>query len=134
MQPADGSEQSAVLDYADEPARRRLPPLWWRLGLTVACVYLPYAWLVLDGFPWRDYRLQWIKMWPILPGLITFFVVGPHGTNLLHFTAMGAMTVIALGLFLLLAARSRRWFPIPTVIVLALSAGNSWIAYAVYRA
>ena len=130
---AAGPEPPAVLDDADQPSRRRLPPLWWRLGLTLACVYLPYVWLLGD-YPWHDYRLTWIKMWPVLPGLVTFFVVGPHGTNTLHFSAMGAMTVVALGLFLLLAARSRRWVPISTALALALSLANSWIAYAIYRA
>ena len=33
---------------------------------------LPYGWLVADDFPWRDYRLGWIKMWPVLPGLVAY--------------------------------------------------------------
>jgi hypothetical protein len=122
-----------VLAYADTAARRRAP-LWWRLALTLACVYLPYAWLVLGGGSWHDYRLTWIKMWPILPGLTAGLVVIPRGSNAVEFAAMGAMTAAFVGMFLLLAARSRRRVPIPTILALALSILNSCIAYAIYRA
>ena len=137
--PPPSSPPAGVLAYADPPAPRRwLPrrpaPLWWRLSLTLACIYLPYAWLLVGGWPWRDYRLAWIKMWPILPGLAAGILVIPRTSNTAQFAAMGAMTVAGAGTFLLLAARSRRWAPIPSAIALALSAFNSWIAYAVYRA
>jgi len=126
-------QPAGVLAYADTPVRRRAP-LWWRLALTLACLYLPYAWLVLGGPPWHDYRLSWIKMWPILPGITAGILTIPHGSNAVQFAAMGAMTAVGAGGFLLLAARSRRWLPIPTVVALALSVFNSWIAYAIYRA
>ena len=127
-----------VLAYADPPApRRRWPtrpgPLWWRLALTLACIYLPYAWLVLGTTSWRDYRLTWIKMWPILPGLTACVLVIPR-SNPVELAAMGGMTVVGVGVFLLLAARSRRWVPVPTLLALVLSILNSWIAYALYRA
>jgi hypothetical protein len=47
---------------------------------------------------------------------------------------MGAMTAVGCGVFLLLAARSRQWVPISTILALALSILNSWLAYAIYRA
>jgi hypothetical protein len=122
-----------VLAYADTAARRRAP-LWWRLALTLACVYLPYAWLVLGGGSWHDYRLTWIKLWPILPGLTAGLLVIPRGSNAVEFAAMSAMTASFVGVFLLLAARSRRRVPIPTILALALSILNSCIAYAIYRA
>ena len=129
------TDPAPVLPYAGAlPRPRRRPPLWWRLALTLACIYLPYAWLVADGFPWRDYRLQWIKMWPVLPGLMMALVVGPQASNAAHFVAMGAMTVLGVGLFLFLAARSLKWLPLTTLVALALSILNSWIAYAIYRA
>jgi hypothetical protein len=122
-----------VLTYADAPARRRAP-LWWRLALTLACLYLPYAWVVMAAPPWRDYRLTWIKMWPILPGLTAGLLVIPRGSNAVEFAAMGGMTAVVIGAFVVLAARSRRWVPIPTALALVLSIANSWLAYAVYRA
>ena len=125
-------EKSAVLAYAD-PAVRRGAPLWWRLGLTVACLYLPYAWLLKDGPPWRDYRWYWIKMWPILPGLTGGLVLHPHVSEPVLRVAMGAMAAAVVGLFLYLAARSRWWVPIPTFVALALSIFNSWIAWGVYH-
>ena len=130
------SNLTPVLTYAAPlPRWRRPAPLWWRLALTVACVYLPYAWLVADGFPWSDdYRRSWVKMWPVLPGLSTFFVLGPHVSGAVLLAAMGTMTALGLGMFLFLAARSRRWLPVSTLVALALSILNSWIAYAIYRA
>jgi hypothetical protein len=122
-----------VIAYAD-PAVRRRAPLWWRLAFTLACVYLPYAWLVLGGGSWHDYRLTWIKMWPILPGLTAGLLVIPRGSNAVEFAAMGATAGVVVGVFLLLAARSRRRVPIPTIVALVLSVLNSWIAYAIYRA
>jgi hypothetical protein len=122
-----------VLAYSDAPVRRRAP-LWWRLALTLACLYLPYAWAVMAALPWRDYRLTWIKMWPILPGLTAGLAVIPRGSNAMELAAMGAMTAVVAGAFVALAARSRRWVPIPTVLALILSIVNSWFAYAIYRA
>ena len=122
-----------VLAYAHASVPRRAP-LWWRVALTLACLYLPYAWLVLGGWPWHDYRVSWIKMWPILPGIMAGILTIPHGSNAVQYAAMGAMTAVGAGGFLLLAARSGRWVPIPTILALALSILNSWIAYAIYRA
>src|SRR5688500_387968 len=105
--------RAPVLSYAGRlPRRRRVAPLWWRLGVTLACLYLPYGWLLVDD-SFSAYRWTWIKIWPILPGLSTFLLIGPHVTALKLFTAMGVMTVLAVTPFVFLAARSRRWFPIP---------------------
>ena len=126
-------QRRQVLSYAGSAVARRAP-LWWRLALTLACIYLPYAWLITDGYPWRDYRLAWIKMWPVLPGILAGLAVLPHTAYAGQLAAMGAMTAVGAALFLLLAARSRRWVPVATLLALVLSVANSWFAYAVYRA
>src|SRR3954452_18627642 len=41
-----------------------------RVALALACLYAPYAWLVLIDHPWDSYRWHWIRMWPVLPGLL----------------------------------------------------------------
>jgi hypothetical protein len=123
----------AVLSYAGA-APRPAAPLWWRLSLTLACVYLPYAWLVTDDWPWGDYRWTWVKMWPVLPGLVAGIALIPRTSNATELAAMAVTTAATLAFFLYLAARSRRWVPIPTLLALALSLFNSWIAYAIYRA
>ena len=41
-----------------------------RILLVLFCLYAPYAWLVLIDYPWDSYRWQWIKMWPVLPGIL----------------------------------------------------------------
>src|SRR2546428_10795401 len=85
-----------VLSYAGTADPRRAP-LCWRLALTVACIYLPYAWLVMDGYPWRDYRLYWIRMWPILPGLTAGRLLPPPPPDAPPFTPVGAMTLVGAG-------------------------------------
>ena len=135
---ASQTDPTPILTYAAAvPRPPRRPPFWWQLAFTVACMYLPYAWLVMGHFPWGnwgDYRWQWIRMWPVLPGLMMGVLIGPHASHATLVVAMGMMTVPAVGLFLLLAARSRRWLPVTTLLALALSALNSWIAYGIYRA
>ncbi len=46
--------------------------------VTLACVYLPFSWLVLTGYPWDSYQWGWIKLWPVLPGLPAGFFFHPN--------------------------------------------------------
>ena len=41
-----------------------------RVLLVLVCLYAPYAWLVLIDRPWDSYRLLWVKLWLILPGIL----------------------------------------------------------------
>src|ERR1700761_7892938 len=66
-------------------------------AVTLACVYLPYAWLVLIDYPWNSYRWTWVKLWPILPGLLAgmFF----HPNDAVEFLVDGVATLALVLLF-----------------------------------
>ena len=50
------------------------PSVWHRVGRALAGVsvglYLPFGWLLVTSVHERDHSLQWIKLWPILPGVL----------------------------------------------------------------
>lgn len=95
----------------------------------LVCAYLPYAWVLLYLHV-RYYGMIWLENWPILPSLqlTCFFPQIDDATTKL---AGGLITLLAIGLATVLAARRRLLIP---VTVLILSAINSWIAYALFRA
>ncbi len=102
-------------------------------GVIVAGAYLPYAWL-LGGRPWSDYEWHWIGLWPLLPGLIPGAYLF-HGVNeTLEIVAMATTTIFLLTIATTLAARGRWWLVMTGIIVLALSAVNSFGVYAAFRA
>lgn len=104
-----------------------------RILLVLACLYAPYAWLVLMDYPWDGYRWHRIKMWPVLPGILA------HASQTVHllpdwigYLIMAAATAGIVALITILAARSRRSAIIVSVIVGLLSSANSWIAYQLF--
>lgn len=40
------------------------------LGIVAASLYLPFSWLLVTETDWHAYQRSWIKLWPILPGLM----------------------------------------------------------------
>ncbi len=104
-----------------------------RILTVLACLYAPYAWLVLIDHPWDGYRWHWIKMWPVLPGILV------HASQTIHllpdrigYLIMGAVTCGIIALVTILAARSRRAAIIVSVLVGLLSSANSWISYQLF--
>jgi hypothetical protein len=116
------------------PAARRR---WFRFPILLLCLYAPYAWLVLTGFPWDSYRWHWIRLWPILPGLPVAGLVHPWGTGLGdrgEFLLMAATTAAIVAALAALARRPRpRLAPLALAVALP-SLVNAWLAYAVFRA
>jgi hypothetical protein len=97
---------------------------------------VPYSWLLWIDYPWGSYRWFWMKLWPILPGLLPPLLLRPYVGNAqigLYLGAIAAtLTVVSVGL--LICTRSRRAMYISCAIVLAASIGNAWFAYAIFRA
>lgn len=56
-------------------------------------LYLPFGWLLLGPYPWDEYHLQWLRLWPVLPGLIAGLPFH-HETDALEFMAMAVGTVL----------------------------------------
>jgi hypothetical protein len=128
---------ATTLDYRS-PGLPAAPKVRWGMRVTwpvlLVCVYAPYAWIVLEGGSWPVYRILWLKLWPILPGIgAILFVRGPTA---LEFMAIGALSAALVGPVLLIFSRPRRPVTLYVVagVVLVLSCLNSWLAYAIYRA
>ena len=123
---------SAPLDYAspadpdDAPRGVRRRVAW---ALLLACLYAPYAWVVLIRYPWSAYRRFWVKLWPVLPGFIPGAVV--PGTERFRIGVMAGVTLAVLAGLVVLQRRRRpaREGVVVAAAVLALSAVNSRIAY-----
>ena len=104
-----------------------------RIVLVLVCLYAPYAWLVLIDSPWDGYRLLWIKLWPVLPGILVLLNQRIH--LLPDWTGFLIMGLVACGIIALstvLAARSKRSAIIVSIIVGLLSAANSWVSYRMF--
>lgn len=124
-----------TLDYATpadaDPGARVWP---WRAicPLLLACLYAPYAWILFLDYPWSNYRLMWLKAWPVLPGLgVGLFVRGFKS----QLAAMGVVTAaIGFAIWLIVQRRERRRGTVLVVagVVLALSVVNSVFAYRVF--
>lgn len=100
--------------------------------VTLACVYLPYSWLVLMDYPWNSYRWTWIALWPILPGLPAgmFF----HPNDAVEFFVAGVAALALVLLFTRLGAMGRRSLIAASVVALLLEAEASFVAYQLFRA
>ena len=105
-----------------------------RVVLMLTCLYVPYAWLLLIPDPWDSYRWQWIRMWPILPGLLVMLVPSihdlPHGIG---FFMMGLATSALAAPITIVAARSKWPAIVVAIVVGLLSCANSWISYELFR-
>jgi hypothetical protein len=106
-----------------------------RVALALACLYAPYSWLVLIDHPWDTYRWHWIKLWPVLPGLLVHAVPVVHRQpDWLSYLAMGGVTALIIAPTILSSGRSRRAALITAAVVVLLSSANGWIAYQLFLA
>jgi hypothetical protein len=110
----------------------RLAP---RLAIALLCLYAPYAWLVLISYPWNSYRLLWIKMWPVLPGLPLLLTPAVRQLqDWAQFWVMGLVTVsILLGIVAFLLSKSRRTATVTLIVAGLCSSLNSILAYGLFR-
>jgi hypothetical protein len=101
--------------------------------LIAACLYAPFSWLLLIDYGWGDYRWQWLRLWPILPGFLpgAFFL---HGNDTLEFTAWAATTFVLLFGLSWLGTRGTVGLAVALVVALAISVPSAYIAYALFRA
>ena len=104
-----------------------------RVTLALACLFGPYAWLVLMDYPWDSYRWTWIRMWPILPGMPVHLIPGVHRLpESLAFLVMGLTTTPLLVLAVLPAWRGRRWLAPVLIGILVLSSATSLLDYQLF--
>ena len=103
-------------------------------GVLLLCTYAPYLWLITTSYPWDSYRWTWIKLWPVLPGLLPSVLLQPFASSLVATGVRGAVTAAFLLLAFRCGVRSRRALLATSAIVLLLSLLNSWGAYHAFRA
>ena len=126
----------AALDY-ETPATTisgsRYWSAWVSWPLLLACVYLPYCWLLLIDYPWNSNRLLWLTLWPALPGLLVGALA--HARDAVQLALMMGFTAAVVGALLFAFRRPRRRLVVLSIaaLVLALSCLNSRIAYALFR-
>jgi hypothetical protein len=114
----------------------------WRKRVIAALVmfvatYAPYSWLLFIDYPWSDYRMSWIIMWPGLPVLLPAHEMGrsiglPDPND---FPGKIVIDSVGVALWLLLSwigSGGRKRLIVITVAVLALSLLNSWGLYHLF--
>lgn len=101
----------------------------------MVALYAPFGWL-LEGYPWGDYKLQWIVMWPILPGLLPVAAVlrPSHTPEWVMFLLMGGITLWIIAGLAWLGSRSMRWLVVAIIAALVYSGVGSFFADALFRA
>ncbi|WP_417375522.1 hypothetical protein [Gimesia maris] len=98
------------------------------------CTYYPYSWLILSKGTWTSYRWTWIKMWPALPGILPRALWFHDLSDGLALAGMYLISCLLIALMIYLAGL-RSWMLVTVAVLLfVLSAVNSMIAYAFYRA
>lgn len=107
----------------------------WRVSLSLAvvaaCLYLPFSWLLVTENNWSDYRLSWLKLWPILPGILPgAFLFHPH--DIAEFTTMGVTTLLLLVGLTWLGSRAWKHLVAAAVIALLISIPSSMAAHSAY--
>jgi hypothetical protein len=114
----------------------------WRKRVIAALVmfvvmYAPYSWLLFIDYPWSDYRVSWIIMWPGLPVLLPLHALG-RAIGFPDFNEIFGkivLDVIGLAFWMLLArisSHGRRRLIVLAGAVLALSLLNSWGLYHLF--
>jgi hypothetical protein len=119
----------AIRSLLAEPAGGRSRHWAVSYFVTLACLYLPFAWVVRD-YPWDSYRWGWIKLWPVLPGIVAGMFVHPseYAMNLVS----GAVAVLLVVLFTRLGSSGRRALLGASGIALIGSLFESWFAYQLF--
>lgn len=97
--------------------------------VTLGCLYLPFGWVVWD-YPWDGYRVHWIRLWPVLPGLVAGMLVHPRDELMILIS--GLVSLLLLALFTALGTRGRRTLVVANGLLLIAAGVESWIAYSLF--
>ena len=112
------------------------PGFWQRIGRALAGVaaglYLPFGWLLVTSVQEREHSLQWIKLWPILPGFFPgAYLI--HPSTAVEFAVMGLMTLGLLVSLVSLGSASPRRLRVASGVALLVSIPSSIVAYVCFR-
>jgi hypothetical protein len=96
-------------------------------------LYLPFSWILLRDGPFDEKRMLWLKSWPALPGFVVQSLEIFDGKPVwASYTAMGALTFLALVLLFQMGRASRSGLFAAVVLAAAFSGWNAWLAFQAY--
>src|SRR5262249_14186004 len=125
-----GASVVAIRSLLAEPSGRRSHHWAVPYFVTLSCLYLPFAWVIWD-YPWDDCGWHWVKLWPVLPGLVAGMFV--HGNDAAMALVSGAVAVLFVALFTALGTTGRAALVVANGIALIGSGLESWLAYQLFR-
>jgi hypothetical protein len=109
------------------------PGRLWVLFVLLLPLYLPFGWILLRPGPWDEKRALWLKSWPALPGFVVQSLEVFDGKPIwASYAAMGAVTVLTLGILFKLGRSSRSGLFLAFFIAAAFSCWNAWLAFQSY--
>lgn len=114
---------------ADENGRRKI---LMSLGITLLCLHGPFSWLLVISYPWNSYRLTWLMLWPILPGL--FAGLPFHPRSPVEFSVMGFATLAVVVFLTYIGTKGIFGRIASAVIALAISVPTAMLSYTLFRA
>ncbi|MEM8738001.1 MAG: hypothetical protein AAGG38_05930 [Planctomycetota bacterium] len=95
-----------------------------------AAMWLPFAWVVLMDYSWDSYRMTWVRMWTVLPGIYVGFFFHPNESQMM--TMMLLTTVAMFGSLVWLGSRGPRRLVAAVVIALCICVPESLGAYSLF--
>jgi hypothetical protein len=112
------------------------------VGLALLLIYAPYGWLLVINCPWYSERWHFVKMWPVLPGVVANCIAMPliphswrpwnpilfYGIAFILTALIFAATSLALRQF-----GRAAWAPVVVAAISALSCLSGLAAYALFR-
>jgi hypothetical protein len=119
----------AIRSLLLEPVGARPRPWAIPYFVTLACLYSPFAWVVWD-YPWDGYRWGWVKLWPVLPGLVAGMFAHPDDSAMTRIS--GAAAVLLVAVFTTLGRLGRAALVVSSLVALIGSGLESWVAYQLF--
>jgi len=81
---------------------------------SLVLVYAPHSWLLIVRYPWDSYHIFWVKLWPVLPGLVVVSFTEPGSwrnlTTNAFFVIVGTLTLVLVGLPVAVLTRFERFY------------------------
>jgi len=106
---------------------------WWHaMTQTALCLYLPFSWVALMDYPWNSYHLHWVRILPVLPGLVPASFAF-HANSTVEIWVAGIITATMLAaLTWLTTKRGDDGVLSATTIALAISLPTSLLLYGAF--
>lgn len=124
------------IDYSTSGVTTRPPRRILRMTMVALLLWAPYSWLLfLIEFPMRDYPLHWLKMWPILPGLLFPMILRSIHVReeTLLYPSAGLVTALLAAAAYRLSGHGRVGFIATAVGLAAYGAFMGSLTYGLYR-